>query len=145
VALLADITFANDYFSSRVFGGTWFSYNDTIKNQALQTATDRINLLAFAGVKKDSDQPHEFPRSHHEEIPENVKKAVCEEAFAILERGEDPDPDFQIERESYAGVSVSYNSTLIPVHKIHGMTSYKAWNFLVQYLKNPTSIRITRT
>lgn len=143
--MLADLTFANTYFSTRVFGGLWLNYNDKLKEQALQTATDRINLLAYQGAKKDPDQPHEFPRSHHKEIPEDVKKAVCEEAFAILQRGEDPDPDFQIERESYAGVSVTYNSTLIPVHKIHGLTSYKAWNFLVQYLKNPTTVRITRT
>lgn len=46
-----------------------------------------IDRQVLAGCKTDKEQVLAFPRYPDEEVPEAVRQACCEEALALLERG----------------------------------------------------------
>ncbi len=86
---------ANTYFNERLYAEAWTSETDDDKKaRALITATRKIDRLIIKGVKADSDQTLQFPRSiysedtklwvEESEVSQSVKDAVCEEALALL-------------------------------------------------------------
>ena len=81
------LTEANEYFSTRLHADAWAEASDADKEKALAMATKAIDRQPLKGRKTDSAQPLAFPRYPDTEIPEVVKEACCEEALAILERG----------------------------------------------------------
>lgn len=110
-----EIEDADAYFVSRLFADTWDFADDQTKTQALTMATNRIEYLSFKGFKKDTAQELAFPRCYttaslpysvsaltdnplmgirqvmglycETDIPQCVLDACCEEALALLERG----------------------------------------------------------
>lgn len=78
---------ANTYFASRLHAEAWTNASDADKQKALEMATRAIDRTPLKGVKASWDQAHQFPRYPDTEIPQAVKDACCEEALAILERG----------------------------------------------------------
>ncbi len=78
---------ANTYFESRLHAEAWTNASDTDKQKALEMATRAIDRTPLKGVKASWDQAHQFPRYPDTEVPQAVKDACCEEALAILERG----------------------------------------------------------
>ncbi len=82
-----DLEEANEYFNSRLHADAWAEASDADKEKALQQATKAIDRQPLKGKKTDAGQILAFPRHPDEEIPEAVKEACCEEALALLERG----------------------------------------------------------
>jgi hypothetical protein len=82
-----DIEGADEYFAGRLHAEWWTGADDSTKEAALKQATRTIDRLLLKGHKADEDQKLAFPRYPDEEIPETVKEACCEEALALLERG----------------------------------------------------------
>ena len=78
---------ANEYFSSRLHADAWAEASDADKEKALQQATKAIDRLPLKGRKTDPSHPLAFPRYPDTVIPTTVKEACCEEALALLERG----------------------------------------------------------
>jgi hypothetical protein len=78
---------ANEYFAGRLHAESWGETSDADKEKALRQATKEIDRQRLNGRKTNPSQPLAFPRYPDAEIPQNVKEACCEEALAILERG----------------------------------------------------------
>lgn len=87
---------AEDYFSKILNSEKWDAETDIRKEKALKNATMNIDKLLFIGRKVDSEQPLQFPRYveyikkyvfDNTGIPEDIKKAVCEEALFLLSGG----------------------------------------------------------
>lgn len=81
------IEYADEYFSGRLHAESWGQADDSTKEKALRQATKIIDRQPLKGRKTDPSQPLAFPRYPDTEVPEAVKEACCEEALALLERG----------------------------------------------------------
>jgi hypothetical protein len=82
-----DIEEADEYFSGRLHAESWGQADDVTKDKALRQATKTIDRQLLRGRKTNRDQTLAFPRYPDTEVPEIVKEACCEEALALLERG----------------------------------------------------------
>ena len=78
---------ANEYFSTRLHADAWAEASDADKDKALAMATKVIDRQLLKGRKATDTQELAFPRYPDTEVPEAVKEACCEEALALLERG----------------------------------------------------------
>ena len=78
---------ANEYFSNRLHADAWAEASDADKEKALTMATKAIDRQPMSGRKTVSSQPLAFPRYPDTEVPQAIKEACCEEALALLERG----------------------------------------------------------
>ena len=81
------IEYADEYFAGRLHAESWSGAANSIKEKALKQATRAIDRQRLKGNKTNPSQPLAFPRYPDTEIPEAVKEACCEEALALLERG----------------------------------------------------------
>ena len=82
-----DIEEADEYFTGRLHAESWGETDNSTKEAALKQATRAIDRQPIRGRKSNKDQTLAFPRYPEIEIPEAVKEACCEEALALLERG----------------------------------------------------------
>ena len=82
-----NLTEANEYFSDRLHVDAWANASDADKEKALAMAAKAIDRQPLKGRKTDTAQTLAFPRYPDTEVPEAVKEACCEEALALLERG----------------------------------------------------------
>ncbi len=82
-----NLTEANEYFSNRLHADAWAEASDADKDKALAMAAKAIDRQPLSGRKTDTAQPLAFPRHPEIKIPEAVQEACCEEALALLERG----------------------------------------------------------
>lgn len=78
---------ANEYFAGRLHAESWGQADDSTKEKALRQATRTIDRQPLRGRKSDREQTLAFPRYPDIEIPKEVQEACCEEALALLERG----------------------------------------------------------
>lgn len=78
---------AEDYFAGRLHADTWYKVGTGTKGAALTMATRAIDRLTLKGQKADPQQTLAFPRHPDKEVPQAVKDACCEEALALMERG----------------------------------------------------------
>ena len=81
------IEYADEYFKNRLHAESWSGAASSIKEKALKQATRAIDRQRLKGNKTNPSQPLAFPRYPDTEVPEAVKEACCEEALALLERG----------------------------------------------------------
>lgn len=81
------IEFADEYFSGRLHAESWAGADDSTKEKALRQATKTIDRQPLRGRKATDEQELAFPRYPDTELPEAIKEACCEEALALLERG----------------------------------------------------------
>ena len=81
------IEYANEYFAGRLHAESWGQTDESTKEKALKQATKAIDRQLLKGRKATDTQELAFPRYPDTEVPEAVKEACCEEALAILERG----------------------------------------------------------
>ena len=88
---------ANAYFSGRLHAESWFEADDETKENAILQATKAIDRQLLRGRKTNPEQELAFPRHPDTEIPAAVKEACCEEALAILERGNSQRRKLQLE------------------------------------------------
>jgi hypothetical protein len=82
-----DIEEANEYFAGRLHAEVWEQADESTKEKALKQATRQIDRQPLKGRKATDEQELAFPRYPDTELPEAVKEACCEEALALLERG----------------------------------------------------------
>ena len=81
------IEYADQYFKNRLHAESWGETSEADKEKALRQATKTIDRQPLRGRKAETGQALAFPRYPDTEIPEVVKEACCEEALAMLERG----------------------------------------------------------
>ena len=79
--------YANEYFTGRLHAEVWEQTDESTKEKALQQATRTIDRQLLRGRKTNPEQELAFPRYPDTEIPKEVQEACCEEALALLERG----------------------------------------------------------
>lgn len=85
---------ANDYFAARTPSGDWDEASEEERKRALVSATVRIDQEDFDGHRTKSEQALRWPRAwivdpdgwsiQSDEIPERVKRAQMEMAYALL-------------------------------------------------------------
>jgi len=82
-----DLANANTYFAGRLNAEAWTAATDADRGKALAMAAKIIDRQPLKECKADPAQTLAFPRYPDSEVPEAVKEACCEEALALLERG----------------------------------------------------------
>lgn len=160
------------YFETRLHTEAWDSSDFEQRQKALYDATRRIDRLNFAGEKaaayqyrqtlscpnapSDSEikaintagltQELAFPRGTDSEIPQAIKDACCEIAYALLD-GRDPDKDL----EDLATVSQGFSSirntkdrSFAHEHLLAGIPSAYAWSLIRPFLRDPRQIKLVR-
>ena len=103
------------YFAGRLHVDPWLDASDSDKQATLAMATRAIDRLTLKGRKTDPAQALAFPRYPDTEIPTAVKDACCEEALALLERGNSQRRKLQAEgvmSVTVGSVSETYASVL---------------------------------
>lgn len=141
-------TEAQTYFDGRLGTECWDDASDTDKDKAILQATRAIDRLNFSGLKASDSQELQFPREDDTVIPPDIQCANAEEALALLE-GKDP----EMERESLAIVAQEFGKAKIkfdretarPIYILHGIMSATAWSYILPYLRDPLTLRLSRT
>jgi hypothetical protein len=127
-----NLTEANEYFSNRLHADAWAEASDADKDKALAMAAKAIDRMPLIGRKAVSEQTLAFPRHPEIKIPEAVKEACCEEALALLERGNSQRRKLQQEGvQSFTLGSIS--ETFAPVSG-RGLLSQEAKELLRPWL-----------
>jgi hypothetical protein len=188
-----DVTWANDYFSTRLNAEYWYSSDiiaytapsmesirltdedgnakyltiqtidgisalgiddavpdaptsSTNQYKALVTATEAIDRLGYSGYKTSVTQEREFPRNGDTTIADDIKKACAEEALSLLS-GKDPEREQERVRvlmQQYATIKQEYDPDNLPLYILSGITSAKAWRYLLPYLRDIRGVRLDR-
>ena len=162
---------ADAYFATRLHSELWDASTVANRNTVLIQATRIIDDLDFKGMKNtaflvwepiktkiltDADilsinnagatQALEFPRGIDTNIPEDIKKATYEIAFALLD-GRDVDADvegLQQVSQGFSSVRTTYTRAYLPEHLVNGVPSPTAWRYLKRYVKDRAGIRVSR-
>lgn len=159
----ATVNYADEYFKYELYAEKWFITEKDIKEKALVTATRQINALNFNGIPANSGQKLAFPRvsnkvrqlTDHERIiyreqlesmkanvPEDVKKATCEQALYLIQKQESQFnfDDLQAQNVSsytVGDVSVSFNTS--KTNTLISLTN-KAQMLLAPYIRRYTRL-----
>ena len=130
---------ANEYFSSRLHADAWAEVSNADKEKALAMATKAIDRQPLRGRKTETGQALAFPRYPDTEIPEVVKEACCEEALAILERGNSQRKKLQ--QEGVQSFSIGNLSETFAAGAGKGLLSQEAKELLRPWLIGAVNIR----
>jgi hypothetical protein len=164
---------ANTYFNNRLHSYAWDDALAADKPKALLQACRIIDQLKYKGVKAtvydvmyDSDglllttpptqdeiiaadalQELEFPRGKDTVVPEPIKMAQWEIAFALLD-GFDPDAALESLRvlsQTYSAVRTTYaDSDQSSEYLMYGIPNGTIWRWLQPYLSDGRIIRLRR-
>lgn len=148
MAAYITIVEATAYFDGRLYTSCWDDASDTDRNKALTMATRSLDRLNYHGQKADPAQVLQFPRLNDTVVPQDIKDGCAEEALALLD-GKDP----ECERESIGitetvigPVKAKFDrQTARPINILHGIMSATAWSFILPYLRDPLTMRFSRT
>lgn len=141
-----EVADAELYFQERINSQAWFNAEPNDQLAALKTATRYIDRLNFIGDRVDVDQEHQFPRGDDVDVPEDVKQATCEIAYALLD-GIDVEVEhnnLDMVSQGYGNVRSTYERTMKPEHMLAGIPSIVAWRLLLPYLPDSRIIAVTR-
>jgi len=162
---IATLAAADAYFAERLFSTAWSEATEADQTIALQMATRAIDRLPFTGIVSIQDQLRQFPRAYMEDdspvspwmisnmsfvngwyvvsdVPQEVLDACCEEAIALLARGDHPRLEAQrmgvqqIQLGTGAGLQETYRADA----RGQGLISQEARELLAPYLAG--SVRI---
>ena len=158
---------ANEYFAQRLHETAWSEAGDGDREKALIAARGIIDSLSFKGNKhavymlygadpaadseavRDAEvsQPLEFPRGADTEVPEAVRIAEYEIAYALLD-GKDPELELEnlaINAMSYGAVKTNYERSQLPIeHIINMVPSSVAWRLLKPFLRDSDALKLSR-
>ena len=123
---------ANKYFSNRLHADAWAEASDADKEKALAMAAKAIDRQPLRGRKTETGQTLAFPRYPDTEVPEAVKEACCEEALAILERGNSQRR--RLQQEGVQSFSLGNMSETYVVGAGKGLLSQEAKELLKPWL-----------
>ena len=129
---------AATYFASRLHSEAWTSAVDADKEKALTMATRAIDRTPVKGVKSSYDQANQFPRYPDTQVPQAVKDACCEEALALLERGNSQRRKLQA--EGVVSMSIGGLSETYAVGSGRGLLSQEAKELLRPWLLGAVNI-----
>ena len=157
------------YFAERLNEVAWTDATPQDRTKALIAATRIIDRLNFKGYKKpvydyiasvtdgcieqseinaaSLTQELQFPRDTDTDVPEEIKLACYEIAYALLD---EVDPDTELENlaiisHGYASVRTTYSrSHNPPEHLNAGVPSATAWRYLRPFLREPGGIILSR-
>lgn len=129
---------AEAYFDERFGSEKWFDKDltDKTKEQLLVTASKKISSFDFVGSALEPGQPMAFPRDY--EMPQDIKDAVCEEAYSMLNQEASvhkKNQEANISSISLGVGSVSYNSTASVVGEDSVLDSKAALNLVKKWVK----------
>jgi len=137
---------ADRYFGVLLNGELWERTTPIRKYKALVSATQQINTLRFAGRKTDDSQALEFPRYGDAEVPLAIRQATYEEALSLL-KGVDPTTEYDnlfVRSRGFGSLRTDYEPQNPPEHKKAGITSLRAWQLLLPYLKPALDLKLRR-
>lgn len=137
---------ADTYFSTRLNSEVWDLASNEDKEKAIVTAGKAIDRLNFTGSMTSASQSHQFPRDDDTVIPDDVKEACCELAYALLD-GVDPELEYEnlnMTTQTFGSTRSSYDRTNKPVNVLAGIVSIVAWRLLLPYLRDPQIVGISR-
>jgi len=144
-----DITFADNYFLSKLHTDAWDNATSEEKDQALMMMTSAIDNLQYIGSKAEESQDLEFPRQYdgvvETEVPDRIKMATCEGAISLLD-GVDTNIEYEnmhMTSQKYANVSSAYNGN-VSEHIIYGIPSGTAWRYIKPFLEEKQTIDLAR-
>lgn len=162
---------ADAYFTERLHSLLWEASTVADRNTVLIQASRIIDDLDFKGMKNaafliwdpiktqiltdaqiltinqaGATQTLEFPRGIDTVVPEDIKRATNEIAFALLD-GRDVDSDvegLQQVSQGFSSVRTTYTRTYLPEHLVNGVPSPTAWRYLKRYVKDRAGMRVSR-
>ena len=106
---------AQCYFDERYDSADWYALEETEQEKLLIGASKKISRLDFVGTPEQTSQPLAFPRDY--ELPQDIKDAVCEEAYSLINSQDNDIHKKNIENNissiSLGAGSVSYNTTAL--------------------------------
>jgi len=142
----ASVVEGDEYFEERLFADVWEDATDADKLKALKMATRSIDRLNFKGAKASSTQSLQFPRGEDTAVPQPIKDACCEEAFALLD-GVQPDMEIEnlgIVAEGFSSARTTYAKDVVLPHKVAGIASPISWRLLLPFLRSISTISLDR-
>jgi len=136
----------DDYLAEKLLKDAWNDANDDDRTTALLQATNIIDQLNYIGEMTDSTQEHQFPRGGDATVPEDVERACAHITLALLD-GIDPEVELEalsMVKAEYSNVRSTYDRSRPPSHILAGVPSVTAWRYLLPYIRQPESARISR-
>ncbi len=111
---------ANTYMDMILSNTAWTSASENDKSKALIKATKNIDNLLLKGIKRNTDQPLQFPRffekslnyddiallGTEQDIPTAVAQACAEEALAILRNFSTPNIRLEFQQQGVKSVRI---------------------------------------
>jgi hypothetical protein len=95
----------------------------------------------------ETSQPLEFPRGTDTEVPEAIRIAEYEIAYALLD-GKDPELELEnlaISAMGYGTVKTTYERAQLPIeHIINMVPSSVAWRLLKPFLRDSDALKLSR-
>lgn len=165
---------ADCYFESRLHTDLWDASLVSDRRKAMAMATRMIDTLNYTGEKTaahiarllldaqscgvfhrvneatinaaGSTQPLEFPRGGDTVVPEDIKIACFEIAYALLD-GRDPDQDLEnlvVSSRGFSSVRSANDRSFLQEHTQAGIPSATAWRYLRRYLRDTSNLTISR-
>lgn len=138
---------ANTFFQDERYNSAlWNQTDESTKTKLLLEATRLIDNLNFMGDKAVEAQELEFPRGTDEDVPEDIKIACYEIAYAILS-GRDVEHDALLAGQNTASTQLGrlvVDPDVVNLAKVHSIPSVKAWSKLRPYLRNGSVITLSR-
>lgn len=122
---------AEAYFSLLLFKDAWEDASDLEKEKALVMSSKAINQLALMD---------------YDSIPQDIKDATCENAFALLD-GKDPEMELEnlaMVNQQYGNIRSTYNRDISMDHIEAGIVSAVAWRLIQPYLDVSKQIKLSR-
>jgi len=162
-------TEANDYFANRLHETAWTAATTANRGKALIAARAIIDSLNYKGIKHsvytlcgssdtsalaqddiraaEASQKLEFPRGDDTIVPEAIRVAEYEIAYALLD-GKDPELELEnlaISAMGYGAVKTNYERSQLPIeHIINMVPSSVAWRLLRPFLRDSDALKLSR-
>jgi hypothetical protein len=158
---------ASEYFSQRLHETAWTGASDADREKALIAARGIIDGLNYKGHKAsvytllqtnpsasqeqiraaEASQPLEFPRGADTEVPEAIRIAEYEIAYALLD-GKDPELELEnlaVSAMGYGAVKTNYERSQLPIeHVVNLVPSSAAWRLLKPFLRDSDALKLSR-
>jgi len=158
---------ASEYFAQRLHETAWTNATDADREKALIAARGIIDALNYKGFKAsvytllqanpfasqeqiravEASQPLEFPRGADTGVPEAIRIAEYEIAYALLD-GKDPELELEnlaVSAMGYGSVKTNYERSQLPIeHIINLVPSSVAWRLLKPFLRDSDAIKLSR-
>jgi hypothetical protein len=158
---------ADSYFASRLHESAWSDADPADRPKALWAATQIIDALNYKGCKHsvytllqanpsagqddiraaEARQPLEFPRGADTVVPDAIRVASYEIAYALLD-GKDPELELEnlaVSTMGYGAVKTSYERSQVPIeHIINMVPSSVAWRLLKPFLRDSDALKLLR-